>query len=342
MDGLPPDYQYTSQPATSQCPSPTDSERRMSAHGSDTSTPAASRSSPANYERRLSLLTPRASPAPSICPSALIPPPSPPPSPSNPPPTLNYRGLHLVDLKKLLPHGFGKKISLNGISPSGRIFVLLTKTHFAILTKSSLICTGELQRYVGLPGTTGSGRGKKTKPPSVKTVALNDKYLFMGTDNRILVFAIQGTCRGELVYSRDISVDMMIDKLVVSPDGNTLLVLAKKSVAIQFAEVYSASLEPPQLMESFVPIDTIIWDNCNRVHSSATFSADGNKIAIHTSHCRQGHSEIRFLHRKGRRWFQCRNPLTVTVLSDDQDTQLGERGVTGVAMYDFPPHPTFS
>jgi len=177
---------------------------------------------------------------------------------------------------------------------------------------------------------------KRPKPPSVRTVALNDQYLFIGTDNRIHVFATDArkSGGGKLVFSRDIGADMQLDKLVVSPDGNTLFVLARKSFAFQIALVYSATLEPPQLSQSFVPTATIAWDNCTRLHNSATFSADRNKVAIFMS-LQEGKSEIRFLRRIGQQWLECRNPLMVTV-SDDPEARLGHKGITGAALLTTP------
>jgi len=232
-----------------------------------------------------------------------------------------------VDLTKLLPSGFGKKFSLNGISADGEIFVLVTKTKFAILTKSSLICTGDIQ------GNRGGFGGTNSRKQSIKTVALNDEHLFVGTEKQILIFAIRGTSAGRLVCSGDMDDGIMIDQLILSPNGALLLALVKNGVRLQVAQIYSTSIIPSETPNAFVPTDTILWKECKRVHSKATFSADGNKIAIYTSHS-QRQSELRFLQKSSHRWIQSRNPLLITVISDDPDTQLGDKGITGAAMYD--------
>ena len=226
-----------------------------------------------------------------------------------------------MDLTRLLPSGFGKKFSLNAISACGELFVLLTKTKFAVVTKTSLVCTGDIQ------GSNGGFRGAKQ---SIKTVVLNDEHLFVGTEKRILVFAIRGSPVAKLVCSCDMGNGMMIDKLILSPNGDLLLALVKNGVKLQAAEIYSTCIPSNS---AFIPTDKITWKDCKRVHSNATFSADGNKIAIYTSHS-QRQSELRFLQKSGQEWIESRNPMLITVISGDPDTQLGDKGITGAAMYD--------
>ena len=216
------------------------------------------------------------------------------------------------------------------MSPSGDIIALLSETHFAIFKHKSLEFIGDLSQ-----GKVGSGQLEKKKTCAIKTIALNQEYLFAAADSRILVFAIDAVSRGTLCHVCDIGAEKTIDKFVMSSDGSRLLVLAKISMAFQFAQMYSASLELDQFTKHFVPTDNINWNNCKRIHRNGTFSADGNKIAIYTSHCRQGNVEIRFLQKMGHRWRQYREPLIAKVLSDDADAQLGEKGITGLAMYYF-------
>jgi len=221
-----------------------------------------------------------------------------------------------VDLTKLLPSGFGKKFSLNGISAGGELFVLMTKTKFAVLTKTLLACTGDIQ-------------GTNSRKQSIKTVALNDEHLFVGTEKRILVFAIRGSPVARLVSSCDVG-DGMVDKLILSPNGDLLLALVKNGIKLQAAQIYSTRIPSNS---AFIPTDTITWKDRKRVHSNATFSADGNKIAIYTSHS-QRQSELRFLQKSGQEWIESRDPMLITVISAHPDTQLGDKGITGVAMYD--------
>jgi hypothetical protein len=88
---------------------------------------------------------------------------------------------------------------------------------------------------------------------------------------------------------------------------------------------------PSETPNAFIPADTILWKDCKRVHSNATFSADGNKIAIYTSYS-QRQSELRFLLKSGQRWIESRNPLLITVISGYPDTQLGDKCIKEAAM----------
>ena len=271
----------------------------------------------------------RSNPATTRIPDALLPPTN--KDRSILPPTLIHTRSEIVKLMNFMPQGFIKNIHKNGISPSGHLFMFLTKTHVAIMTKISLEWSGELLDTC-VPGSV-SRRHTRSRAVAVKAVALSDKYIFIGAGNYILVREIQN---GNIVYRKDLEGDVIIDKLVISPNGKKLLALARRplgvSVGVQVTQIYSANLEPHQFAHSFIPTETI-WNNCGRMHSNATFSADGNKIAIYTSHCPQGKSEIRFLRMNGRKWIRCGNPLPLRVLSDDPEQHLGAKGVTGAAMY---------
>ena len=242
----------------------------------------------------------------------------------------------MLDLKKHLPGRLFKKIHTNCISRSGDTFALLTSTHFAILSKQSLICFREWQGYVGALALAGPRRQQKTSSTPPKTMALNDKYLFIGIGNRILVFATTGNLAGTLVLSHDMDDHLIIDKLFVSPDGNILLVLARNLLdKSQLGLFYPATVEARQMEESFISVKPVVWEDCQeRMPSLATFSTDGNKVAIATSRCRQK-SEIRLLERQGQGWIR-RRELTIPVCSSEEEDQIEVQGVTGISMYPIP------
>ena len=269
---------------------------------------------------------------------SLVIPATPEPPPTRPP-TLNYRGFQLVDLTTLLPPKFGK-IHLNAISPGGEVFGLSSKKKFALLDKRSLVCAGKLQGIARSPRVTAS---RSQKSPIIKTMALNDEYLFLGTENSILVFQIRGNLGGQMSFARDMDDNLMLDKLVISPDGTILLALARNPLdGSQISLIYpSSKVEATPFNESFVPTNRVIWSSCKqRVHRLAAFSTDGRKVAIVTSHCRNGQSEVRFMEKTSREWLQSRETLIITVLPNEEEGQLGVKGITGVAMYNPSQHIT--
>ena len=248
---------------------------------------------------------------------------------------LVYRGLKAtVDLKTFLPPKFGNEFLFNGISPSGQIFVLITKTKFAIMTRQGPICDRKIHGTGGVLSPYELRRPKKSSLLSIKTIALGDKHFFIGTETFIVVFAIFS---GKVVCMHELDPDFNIDKLVLSLDGNTLLALSKsRGGRHQRAYLFSTTKyrEAPPFSGPIGPIDKIDWEDETRIHSGATFSADGRRIAIYTSHCER-QSEIRFLQKVGEHWVQPRAPLGITVVSDNADARLADKGVTGAAMYDL-------
>ena len=180
------------------------------------------------------------------------------------PPTLNYRGLQLVNSTRLLPSGFGKRFCLNGISADGELFVLLTKTKFAILTKSSLICTEEIQD--NSPGLVGTNSRKQS-----------------GSDYKL---------------RRSFGV-----------------------AYLQKLQIRSSQLKP----------------SSGRNASIFTTTPDSRltETRLQPTHLiPQRQSELRFLQKSDQRWIQPRHPLLVTIISEDPETQIGDKAITVVAMDD--------
>jgi hypothetical protein len=248
----------------------------------------------------------------------------------SPPPALSYSRLDTINLKKFLPTTFKKlkKLKKNAISPSGNLFLLLTETAFAMLTKTACRCDGELRVDEFTLQSTGAKR--KQRKSFVTDVAMTDEYFFIATDTHLF---IRETLKGELVRSIDLHEDQIIDKLVVSPNGNYLLALGRKKFArVQLAQVYSVNLERAQLVTSFIPSEKT-WNNCDHLHNQASFSADENQIVTYTTaHC-QGRSELRFLERSGQNWTSSRGCMPITIHSNNPDEQLLVKGLTRAAMY---------
>jgi len=121
---------------------------------------------------------------------------------------------------------------------------------------------------------------------------------------------------------------VLIDFLIVSPDGNVLVVLARKDLHLAFS--YPANMDPTEFEATFVPAECQ-WMS-KRVHSHAAFSANGDMVAVYTSPCQRGLSEIRFLKRVGGEWFWTKDPLLILAKAGTGEQQLGGKGVTGAAM----------
>jgi len=255
-----------------------------------------------------------------------------PADPNEPPPTpaalLNYRGFRVVHLKKFAGSADFKQTS-SCISTSGQGLAFLSKTRFIVLDRRTLQveCKGELLRDCVTVPRNGAKRPKKELSKiSVNSSALNNRYLFIAVENYLVV---RDARNGKFVYRRDMDENIRIDKLILSPDGEVLLILTRKH-GVNFALFFPANLDETQFEKAF-SLEQLAWAS-DLIPSHATFSANGNRVAVFTSPCCRGASEIRFLERIGGRWYRTQHPKRIRAKAGLGEEHLGVKGVTGAAM----------
>ena len=243
--------------------------------------------------------------------------------PSDPEPCLQHQALRVINLKKLVQCSGFKRSRFSCISPNGRLFGFVSNAHFSIVSRCNFHCdsqcNGELLADRFLIPTS------QPKDIYVNSVALSDKYLFIAMGTYLLV---RNALDGKVVGRRGMDGGVLIDNLILSPDGNVLLVLARKDLHLAF--IYPANMDPTEFEATFVPAECQ-WMS-KRVHSHAAFSANGDMVAVYTSPCQRGLSEIRFLKRVGGEWFWTKDPLLILAKAGTGEQQLGGKGVTGAAM----------
>ena len=158
-------------------------------------------------------------------------------------------------------------------------------------------------------------------------VTLDEKHIFIGVENKIKVFAVDGLSAGELVCEDNEAAE--INNLTWLQQADLLIALVTKD-QLQEARLYSSAIPEGQ---NFAPYIRIPWDNYSRIHKGITMSADGNRMAIYTNECQLGKSEIRFVNRVGECWDKWGTPLEIQALPKIAEKRRSDEGITGAALY---------
>lgn len=144
----------------------------------------------------------------------------------------------------------------------------------------------------------GEPKHHKYKITKFLCAALTDKYVAIGTQDKILIFGNGGQW---LVAHEE--KDASIDQLMFSPDGTELLAIVTtmvKDISHQRLLLAPTTSFPGTTLRREKPVltEVVDWGKRVQIPSGAAFSSDGNRIAIYTSCDAEGKCEIRLLERQ--------------------------------------------